>query len=223
MELQGNIFDYFIVFGWGVLVSFTPCVYPIMPIVAGAIAGMNTKGSRFLGFAVSLVYVLGLAVTYSALAAFAALSGKIFGQWQNHPIVFLGVANILIFFALVMFDVVQIPSLGVSVQQRIKPKNLGMVFLLGAASGLVVGPCTAPILGTLLLYVASRQNIFHGISLLFFFAYGVGASLILVGTFSGLLGHLPRSGRWLVRIKQISGLILLIMAEYLIIKAGQLM
>ena len=74
MELQGNFFDYFIVFWAGVLVSFTPCVYPVMPITASFIAGLNTTGTKAMGFVISLVYVLGLALTYCAIAVFAALS-----------------------------------------------------------------------------------------------------------------------------------------------------
>ena len=223
MALQGNFFDYFIVFWAGVLVSFTPCVYPVMPITASFIAGFNTKGTKLMGFLISLVYVLGLALTYFALAVFAALTGKIFGQVQNSPVVLIVVANILLFFALAMSDLLPLPAFGARVHDKIVRKNLWTVVLFGAASGLVVGPCTAPILGTLLLYVASKQNIMHGTSLMFVFSYGVGASLILVGTFSGILGNLPRSGYWLVRVKQFCGLVLIIAAEYFLIKAGKLL
>jgi len=100
---------------------------------------------------------------------------------------------------------------------------MGTVVLFGMASGFVIGPCTAPILGTLLLYVASKQNILHGVSLMFVFSYGVGASLILVGTFSGLVSNIPKSGVWLLRIKQFCGLILLIAAQFFLVKAGQLL
>lgn len=223
MGLSGNIFDYFIVFWSGVLVSFSPCVYPVMPITAGFIAGINTKGTRLMGFLISLVYVLGIALTYSCLGIFAALTGKVFGQIGNNPVVFLAIGNVLIIFALAMFDVIPLPMLGLNIQNKIQIKNLWGVLLFGAVSGLVVGPCTAPVLGTLLLYVASKQNILHAASLLFVFSYGVGASLILVGTFSGLLSNLPKSGPWLVRVKQLCGVILLIIGEYFLIKAGRLM
>ena len=223
MTLSGNIFDYFIVFWAGVLVSFSPCVYPVMPLTAGFIGGLNTKGTRLMGFLISLVYVLGLAITYCVLAIFASLSGKVFGQFQNHPAIFLIVGNILIFFALAMLDVVPLPTLGLNFQNKIRPKNIWMVLLFGMACGLVVGPCTAPILGALLVYVASKQNILYGASLLFVFSYGVGASLILIGTFSGLLSRLPKSGPWLIRVKQFCGIILLIAGEYFLIQAGRLM
>ena len=223
MQLTGHFYDYFIVFWAGVLVSFTPCVYPVMPITASFIAGMNAEGDKWRGFVLSLIYVLGIAITYCALAVFAALSGKIFGQIQNHPAIFLIVANILIIFALGMFDVISIPTLSVNFQHKIKVKNVWTVILFGMASGLIVGPCTAPVLGTLLLYVASYQNLLYAISLTFAFSYGVGASLILVGTFSGLLASLPKSGPWLVGIKRFCGLILLIAAEYFLVKAGSLL
>jgi len=97
------------------------------------------------------------------------------------------------------------------------------VFLLGLASGLVAGPCTAPALGTILLYAATKQNIFYGASLLFVFAYGMGFLLILVGTFSSFFMNLSRSGTWLARLKKLSGFILLGIGEYFLIKAGRSM
>jgi len=223
MELQGNFLDYFIVFGAGVVVSFTPCVYPVMPLTASFIAGINTKGTKLMGFVLSLIYVFGVALAYCAMAVLAALTGKMFGQIQNSPIIFIGVANILIFFSLVMFDVISIPNFGLNIHNKIKVKNIWTVVLFGIASGLVIGPCTAPILVPLLGYIASKQNIVHGVSLMFVFSYGVGASLILVGTFSGILGNLPKSGGWLIGVKHVCGFILMIAAEYFLIKAGMLL
>jgi len=222
MQLSGNIFDYFIAFWSGLLVSFTPCVYPVIPLTAGFIAGVNTKGTKLMGFLISLIYVFGMALTYCMLAVFAALTGKIFGQIQNHPVIFIIVSLILLFFALTMFDIIRLPTIGVSFHEKIKSRNLWTVILFGMASGLVVGPCTAPMLGALLLYIGSKQNLLHGISLMFAFSYGVGASLILVGTFSGIVANLPKSGTWLVRIKQLCGLILAIAAVYFLYRAWEL-
>jgi len=223
MELTGHISDYWIVFWSGVIVSFTPCVYPVLPLTAGYIAGANTDGSRWMGFVLSLLYVLGMAVTYCTLGILAALTGRVFGQFQNHSVVFLGIAVLLLVFGLILLDVIRIPALGVVVHHKIKPKNIWTVFLFGAASGLVVGPCTAPILGALLVYVGSKQNMLHAGSLLFVFSYGVGASLILVGTFSGLLSSLPKSGKWLLRIKHLSGLAFLVIAVLAFVKGFQLL
>lgn len=222
MHLTGNITDYFAAFAGGVLVSFSPCLYPVMPITASFIAGVNTRGTKLMGFLISLIYVLGIAAAYSTIAIVAALTGKIFGQFQNSPVVFLIVGNVLLFFALSLLDVIPLPMLGIDVQNKIRPTNMVMVLLLGAASGLIIGPCTAPILGSLLLHIASKQNILYGASLMFVFSYGLGASLILIGTFSGMLSRMPKSGSWLIRVKQFCGFILLLAAEYFFIQAGRL-
>jgi len=118
MELTGGFLDYFIVFWAGVLVSFTPCLYPVLPLTAGFIAGFNTEGTKLKGFGFSLVYVFGFALVYCFFGMFAALSGRIFGQLLNHPLVYVFVANILFFFALAMSDLVPLPTLGVSVHDK---------------------------------------------------------------------------------------------------------
>jgi len=224
MQLSGNIFDYVVVFWAGVLVSFTPCLYPIIPITIGFIGGVNTQGTKIKGFIISLIYVLGMAVTYSSLAAFTALTGRVFGQIQNTPMIFVFVGVIFVLFSLMMFDVIRVPILGTSfLSDKIRPTNLWTIFLFGMISGLVVGPCTAPVLGSLLVYVASRQNILYGVSLLFVFAYGIGALIIILGTFTGLLSRLPKSGPWLVRIRQLCGFILFVAGGYYLIKAGKLL
>ncbi len=224
MNLSDNLLFQFLSTFWaGVLVSFTPCVYPLMPITATAITGLNVKGSKLGGFVISCIYVLGMAVMYCISALVAIFTGKIFGFVQNSPITFLVTGNILLIFALTMFDVIPLPYLGLNIQNNVKVNNLWAVFVLGLTTGLIVGPCTAPVLGSLLTFVASKKNMFLGISLLFVFSYGVGASLILIGTFSNLLVHLPKSGKWLVWVKRLCGVILLLGAEYLFLKAGGLM
>jgi len=227
MHLSDNFaLNYFVAFAGGVLVSLTPCVYPLMPVTAGVIGALNTQGTRFRGFVISLVYVLGLAVTYSMLAVVAALSGKVFGQFQtqlqNGPLVFLFMGAALIVFALAMFDVITIPSLGADVLGKIKLRNLWTVFFLGMAAGFIVGPCATPVLGSLLILVASKKSVLYGSSLLFVYAYGVGASLILVGTFSGFLSRLPKSGSWLVVVKTVCGMTVLIIGVMFLIKGGRL-
>jgi cytochrome c-type biogenesis protein len=217
MALSGSILDFFVVFWAGVLVSFTPCVYPVMPITASFIAGANISGRRRSGFILSLIYVLGLAISYCMLAIFAVGTGKIFGQLQNTPLFYGIIGCSLVTYGLIMLDVIRLPNLGWQFKQD-RPKSIWAVLIFGMTSGLIVGPCTAPVLATLLTYVASKQNLFYGISLLFVFSYGVGASLIVVGTFSGLLTLLPKSGRWLERIKQFSGGILVISGLYFFYK-----
>lgn len=219
MSLTGSFWDFFIVFGAGVLVSFTPCVYPVLPLTVSCISRANLGGTRTRGFFLSLVFVLGMALVYCAMGVAASLTGMAFGFIQNQPAVYAGAAAVFFLFGLVMLDVIALPAFGAGIQGRIQPRNFWTVFLFGAVSGLVVGPCTAPVLGTLLMYIASRQNMAHGIILMFIFAYGVGFSLILAGTFTGFLSALPRSGVWMRRIKQGCGAVILAVAGIFFLKA----
>jgi len=146
MVMHGNIFDLFIAFGAGVLVSFTPCVYPLLPITVATIAGANTQKTRVAGFLLSLVYTLGLAITYSILAIIAGLTGIVFGVIQNSPWVSVAIANFFLLFALIMLDVIPFPTFGLGGGKGVS-KGVLSVLLMGIASGLIVGPCTAPVLG----------------------------------------------------------------------------
>lgn len=222
MTLQGGPIDYFAAFGAGVVVSFTPCVYPLLPVTVAVIAGANTHGTRLGGLVLSLIYVLGLAISYSALAAVAVLTGKVFGTLQNNPWLLLGVGNVILLFALVMLDVIPLPAFSLTSTRSGRPRGAWALLLMGIAAGFIVGPCTAPILGSLLVYIASKQNLLFGTSLLFVFAFGVGMSLVLAGTFSGLLSSLPKSGKWMTIIKKITGVALLIAAEIVLLRAGSL-
>jgi cytochrome c-type biogenesis protein len=208
----------------GILTSFTPCVYPLIPLTVGFI-GAKASASRKKGFYLSLLYVLGLALVYAALGVFAALSGKLFGQISTSPWTYLFVGNVCILFGLAMLDVFTLQLQFLSgVQPNIKQSGGGMsAFIFGGCSGLVAGPCTTPVLGTLLAYVATRQNVVLGCAMLFVFALGMGTLLIVVGTFTGILSSLPRAGVWIERIKKGFGFLMIILGEFFIFKAGQLM
>lgn len=223
MILQGNFLDYLTAFIAGIVVSFSPCVYPLVPVVLGFI-GVKSGASRLRGLSLSLVYVSGLAVTYSILGLIASLSGKLFGQISSHPASFLVVGNVCIVAGLSFFDVIKISFTRLRLANKVTTdKGYLSSFLLGAASGLVAGPCTAPALAAILVYVASKQNVIYGTSLLFVFAYGMGFLLILVGTFSSVFVNLPKSERWLRGIKKLCGFILLAIGEYFLIQAGRLL
>ena len=218
--IQTNPFLAFIaVFLGGVFVSFTPCVYPVIPLTLGFI-GARSAGSKWKGFALSLIYVSGMAFAYAVLGAFASLTGKLFGQIGTHPLTYFIVANVCLFLGLSMLGLFSFPQLSLKLPISSKKGNFLSAFFVGIISGLIVGPCTAPVLASLLVYVASRQNLIYGFSLLFVFGYGVGFLLILLGTFTGLLASLPKSGVWLERVKQVFGWLLIFAAEYLFIKMG---
>jgi cytochrome c-type biogenesis protein len=215
-----NPFEFLIAFGAGVLVGFSPCVYPLLPITVGFIGAQKAK-DRFHAFLASCVYVLGMAITYSLLGMFASMTGKLFGQISSSPISYFIIGNICIVFGLAMLGIFEIhlPNFFLNKMQAGRSKL--PVFFLGMVSGLIVGPCTAPVLGATLVYVATKQNLFFGMALLFSFAYGMGTLLILAGTFSNLLANLPKSGGWMRTIERIGGIILILAGEYFLINMGK--
>ena len=215
-----SLLTYLAVFSFGVLICFTPCVYPIMPVIVGFIGGSEVK-TKTQAFLRSLSYVLGLALVYSALGAFAALTGELFGSLQHSFLVRLIIANVFILMGLFMLEVFSMPqfSFAGNVRNDDKKGLLG-AFFTGAVSGLVVGPCSTPVLGGILAYVAGKQNIWLGISLLFTYALGMGLPLLILGVFVGLLKKLPRSGQWMMKIKKLFGLILIGAGEYFLIGGG---
>ncbi|HET6460326.1 MAG TPA: cytochrome c biogenesis protein CcdA [Syntrophales bacterium] len=220
--LHGSfILAYVAAYFGGVLMSFTPCMYPMVPITI-AFIGAHSSGSKVKSLSLSIVYVLGMSVTYTILAAVAALTGKLFGQIQTNPWTLFIVANICILMGLSMLEVFVLPIRVPGFLAKAQPKKRGLAgsFLVGAMSGLVMGPCTTPVLAVLLSFVATSQNIVFGMSLFFIFAFGMGTLLIAMGTFAGLLTSLPKSGMWMTKVSHISGWILLAVGEYFLIQAG---
>lgn len=222
----GNTFflSYIAVYLGGVVVSFTPCVYPVIPITVAYIAAQS-KGSRARSCVLSVTYVSGMAVTYTALGIIAALTGTLFGRIQANPWTYVVVANICILLGLSMLDVFTLPLPGFVSRGGGRGKRRGLwgAFLIGAVSGFVVGPCTAPVLAVLLTYVASQQDVFFGTTLLFVFAFGMGTTLIVLGTFSGLVANMPRAGRWMNTVKKLCGGVLIAVGEYFLVTAGILL
>lgn len=212
------------VFLGGIFVSFTPCVYPLIPVTVGII-GSASAGSRIRGFVLSVFYVLGIATMYAVLGAFASLTGRLFGEIGSSPWSYLVVGNICILLSLMLFEVVpfRLPGFMTRISTK-RPKSRGIfaVYILGVISGLIIGPCTAAPLGVVLAFVATKQNVIYGIFLLFTFALGMGILLIAVGTFAGLLTALPKPGPWMGRIRKGFAWLCLIIGEILLIKAGSL-
>ena len=220
----GSVLTYAAVFAGGVLISFTPCVYPVLPITVGYIGG-RSQGSKAKGFFLSISYVLGMAAMSAALGSVAALTGRVFGRTAASPVTNIVIGNICILMALSLLDVFHVPLPGFSGRGSTGKGRGGAIgaFTMGLLSGLVVGPCTAPVLGTLLLYVGARQNILFGTSLLFVFALGMGFLLLVAGTFTGLLANLPKSGRWTETVKKGFGVFLILAGEYFLLEAGKLL
>ncbi len=161
MNLSGNPLDYLWAFLGGVLASLTPCVYPLIPITAGYI-GIRSGGSQFKGFILSLIYVTGIAITYSSLGLLASLTGSLFGKISSHPIAYIFVGMAVIIFGLSMLDLFPI-----TLPPPIKPttyKKAGFIstFFLGLTSGLIVGSCLTPVLGAILAYLVTKKIFYTG-------------------------------------------------------------
>ena len=203
----------------GVLTSFTPCVYPLIPVIM-ALCGARSSESRIRGFLLSLFYVLGLSIIYSILGVFSALAGKIFGEVSTHPITLLVVGNIFLALGLSSLGVyeIKLPVLKRAPKTR---KGIWGAFLLGLASGFVAAPCTAPVLGAILTWVATKREVLFGSISLFLFSFGMGTIFIIIGTFSGVLSTLPKSGKWQAIIQKGMGILMILAGEYFIIEAGK--
>ncbi len=210
-------------FGAGVLTSLTPCIYPMIPITVSVISGTaRERQSRLRTLGLTLTYVVGLATLYATLGLAAGLTGTLFGAVSASPWALLAIGNLLLLFALFMFDVFPVP-----VPQRLMGwagarggGSFGAVFLLGATSGVVAAPCGAPAFAVVLTWVAASQAGAMGFVYLFSFSLGMTAILVVAGLFSGVLASLPRSGRWMVWIKKAAGILMIAVAQYYFVKAG---
>ena len=199
----------------GVLTSFTPCLYPLLPIVVGFLG--SASGSVSARVKSALSYALGLALVYTALGITAALTGRMFGDLTTNAWVYLAFGIFVLILGGNMMDFYSLPLPGF--RNSGSPKN---AFVLGMTSGLVASPCTAPVLASLLFYVAKERAVVVGGLLLFTFAIGLNTTLLAIGLSSGLLARLPKSGRWMVRVKRGMALLMIAGAIYFIFKAGTL-
>ena len=200
----------------------------MIPITIGAITGVGggTQGathSRRRTIVLTLTYVAGLALFYAILGLIAGLSGSIFGTISSNRWSRLVIGSLLLVFALVMFDVipVRMPVRLAAWAGSLGGGSYPAVFLLGATSGIVAAPCGAPAFAVVLTWVAATHSGTLGFVYLFVFSLGMTAVLLVVGIFSGVLAILPKPGAWMVWIKKAAGVVLLLMAEYYFVKAGQ--
>lgn len=207
-------------FGFGLLLSLTPCVFPMIPILSGIIVGQGQQITKRKGFMLSLAYVLGMALTYALAGVAAGLSGTLISNALQNPWA-LGIgAGIFVALAMSMFGFyeLQMPSFLQSrfteASNRIKGGRFASVFVMGVISALIVGPCVAAPLAGALLYISQTGDVVLGGISLFSLALGMGVPLLLVGVSAGAL--LPRAGGWMDAVKSFFGVALLAVAIWLI-------
>ncbi len=202
-------------FGLGLLLAFTPCVFPMIPILSGIIAGQGSNITTRRAFTLSLVYVLAMAVTYTIVGVLAGLFGASFNltaAFQN-PWILSAFALLFVLLALSMFGFyeLQLPASWQSklseISNRQKGGELGGVAIMGLLSALIVGPCVAPPLAGALIYIGQTGDGLLGGVALFAMAMGMGAPLIAIGTSAGKL--LPKAGGWMDAVKAVFGVMML--------------
>lgn len=215
IESKGLLGAMIFAFIAGIGLSFTPCIYPMIPITVAIIGGQSAN-RPLKGFYLSLFYVLGISVVYSSLGVVAASTGALFGSAINSPWVVGLVAAVFIGLAFSMFGVYEL-KLPSSLAEKFGGKKgsgvLG-VFIMGMISGTVASPCVGPVLVSLLVFIASTGSKVLGFWLLFVLSWGMGLLLIAVGTFSGVLNVLPKSGAWMEMIRKVLGILLIGAAFY---------
>jgi thiol:disulfide interchange protein DsbD len=213
----------------GVLTSLTPCVYPMIPITAAIVGGQSAgeeRQSKLRPVLLTLTYVVGLALVYSALGVFAGLTGTLFGSVSTNPWLYFAMANVLVLAALSMVDVVPI-RMPAGIMAR--ASTLGTAgrfsgaFAMGAMSGLVAAPCSAPVMAAVLTWVTVTHSAMLGFIYLLTFSLGMCALLVVVGLSTGGLARLPRAGAWMLTVKKVFALVMLGAAEYYLVKMGQLL
>jgi len=207
-------------FAAGLLLTFTPCVLPMIPILSGIIVGEGQKLTRGRAVLVSLAYVLGMAVTYTAIGIAAAFSGNLLSAALQNAWVLGAFAAVFVGLALSMFGFyeLQLPSSWqarlTDASNRLGGGHWGAVVLMGALSAAIVSPCVAAPLAGALLYIGQTRDAVLGGTALFSMAIGMGAPLVLVGVSGGML--LPKAGQWMRAVKQFFGVLLLAVAIWVI-------
>ena len=207
-------------FGFGLLLALTPCVFPMIPILSGILVPHGAHLTRARGFALSLAYVLGMAVTYALAGVAAGLLGTMLSAALQTPWVLGGFAALFVLLSLSMFGFyeLQLPSalqsrLAVT-SNRLHGGHFVSVFGMGILSALIVGPCVAAPLAGALLYISKSGDYLLGGAALFALAMGMGVPLLVVGASAGTL--LPKAGPWMDTVKRFFGVVLLGVAIFLI-------
>lgn len=207
-------------FGFGLLLAFTPCVLPMVPILSGIIVGHGHRVTRAHAFALSLAYVLGMALTYTVAGVLAGLSGALLSSALQNPWVLGSFAAVFVVLAGSMLGwyKLQLPqglqSRLAAALNRLPGGRYAAVFVMGALSALIAGPCVAAPLAGALLYIGQSGNVPLGGAALFAMAVGMGVPLLVIGVSAGAL--LPRVGPWMQTVQRIFGYVLLGVAIYFV-------
>ena len=207
-------------FGAGLLLAFTPCVFPMIPILSGIIVGRGHKITHAHAFILSLAYVLGMAITYAAAGIAAGFSGNLISNALQTPWVLGSFSAIFVLLSLSMFGFyeLQLPTALQSkltdTSNRLHSGHLSGVFAMGALSAIIMGPCVAAPLAGALLYIGQTHDAVLGGVALFALALGMGAPLLLIGSSAGVL--LPKAGAWMEAVKRFFGVVMLALAIWII-------
>ncbi len=220
-------------FGGGLFASVTPCTYPVLPLTVGYI-GNQAGANRLRAFLLSLSLVTGLAAVYAILGAIVAAVGGTFGSIMGNGLVLYAIAMYFLIMGLFLLDVFHVPTPRFFSRLHAKSANSkGMLgaFVIGGVSGLIVGPCTGPILAVALGAIALTLKTVHGVGyalqivkggiLLFLFGFGQGALILLAGIFTGFILKLPKAGAWMEAVKKGFALSIIIAASLLFVFVGQ--
>jgi thiol:disulfide interchange protein DsbD len=220
LEIGGWWSNLITFYGLGLLLAFTPCNLPMIPIVSALVAGQPGKRSPRRGFLLSLVYVLSVSVTYAAAGVLTALLGANLQASFQNPVVLWVFATLFVLLALAMFGLyeVQMPS---AIQSRIdmwvrrvRGGTLMGTVAMGLLSALIIGPCVAAPLAGALIYIGQSGNAVLGGAALFVLSLGMGTPLLLVGTSASAL--IPRAGPWMIYVQHLFGLLLLAVALWIV-------
>lgn len=217
MEFTTSVQTFAFIFFAGFLTSLTPCIFPMIPITLSVLGAQSLNQNKLKSFLISIIYVHGIATTYSILGLLAAKSGALFGSYLSNPWVVGFIALIFVFMGLSFYGLfhIQVPHfLRSKLGSRNFQKNYLGAYLSGLVAGIVASPCVGPVLVALLAHVAKSQNLALGFLYLFTYAMGLGLIFIVLGTFSNLLNKIPKSGPWMNSVKFIFGSTLILMSAY---------